>query len=197
MFSVSYYVLSCLDCQLAKPASHNHLGLQSSQPSTRSWKCIHVDYVGPMIKSFNGNIGLLSIMDTFYKFIFLQRIAADVTVNLLVIWFLVWWALPRQLCWTIIQFFWLKPVMLCVLIGESGIVERLLIVRIPPMWSDSTEIFDHPWSYFRIPIKQVGISIFHLYKLRSTIHGIVRPRVTLVHCFWVEKFCTPCSWHGT
>lgn len=84
---VSKFVSSCVDCQLAKPAAHTHLGLQSSSPSTRPWEIVHIDYVGPIVRSTNGNIGLLSVLDTFSKFIMLipvKRIAADVTEAILI-----------------------------------------------------------------------------------------------------------------
>lgn len=85
--SVSKHVRSCVDCQLAKPSPNTHVGFLASHPPTRPWECIHIDFVGPIVKSTKGHIGLLSIIDSFSKFVFLfpvKRIAADITVSLLV-----------------------------------------------------------------------------------------------------------------
>lgn len=85
--TVAEYVRSCSDCLLAKPAQHTHLGLHAASPSTRPWECVHIDFVGPLIKSTNGNIGILSIIDTFSKFVILlpvKRITAEITVSYLV-----------------------------------------------------------------------------------------------------------------
>lgn len=84
---VSHYVQVCEECQLAKPPRNIHIGMQASQPATRPWETIHIDYVGPLIRSSQGNIGLLSIIDTFSKFVFLlpvKKIIAELTVFLLV-----------------------------------------------------------------------------------------------------------------
>lgn len=85
--SVTKFVRSCDDCQRAKPSLNTHLGLQASNPSTRPWECIHIDHIGPLPRSTEGNIGILSVLDTFTKFIMLfpiRRIATDLTINVLV-----------------------------------------------------------------------------------------------------------------
>lgn len=84
---VSKFVRGCQQCQLAKPAQHTRVGFQASQPSSRPWECIHVDYVGPLTRSSDGNIGLMSVIDTFSKFIFLlpvKKINTEVSISILV-----------------------------------------------------------------------------------------------------------------
>lgn len=84
---ITQYVLACQECQFAKPAKHTRIGMQASQPSSKPWQNIHIDYVGPLTRSTAGNIGLLSIIDTFSKFVFLfpvKKINTESTINLLV-----------------------------------------------------------------------------------------------------------------
>lgn len=84
---VAKHVLSCDECQRAKPARNVHLGMQASRPSSHPWENVHIDYVGPLTRSSNGNIGILSIIDTFSKFTFLipvKKIISELTVFLLV-----------------------------------------------------------------------------------------------------------------
>lgn len=83
---ISQFVKQCIDCQKAKPPQHTRIGFQCSAPSTRPWESIHIDYVGPLTRSSSGNIGLLSVIDTFTKFIFLmpvKKINTDITIHLL------------------------------------------------------------------------------------------------------------------
>lgn len=84
--AITKFVKSCNDCQLAKPAARNKIGFSAGQPPTAPWQCIHVDFVGPLIRTSNGNIGIFSLIDTFSKFVLLfpvKNITSQVTISIL------------------------------------------------------------------------------------------------------------------
>lgn len=83
---ITNFVKTCTDCQYAKPAARNKIGFSAAQSPTAPWHCIHVDFVGPLVRSSNGKMGIFSIIDTFSKFVLLfpvRNITSQVTTTIL------------------------------------------------------------------------------------------------------------------
>lgn len=85
--SIAKFVRCCEPCQRAKPSSSSPTGFHTALPSERPWQNIHIDHVGPLPRSTQGNIGIFSLIDSFSKFTLLfpvKRISADITISLLI-----------------------------------------------------------------------------------------------------------------
>lgn len=84
---IKSYVRTCHDCQMSKPSPNTRLGLHSAAPASRPWECLHIDHVGPYPRSNRGNIGILSMIDAFSKFVLLfpvTSINTQITIDILV-----------------------------------------------------------------------------------------------------------------
>ena len=61
------YVRGCELCQRAKPAQDSRVGLHSASPVTAPMERLFIDFVGPLIRTKHGNIGILVV--AFSKFV--------------------------------------------------------------------------------------------------------------------------------
>lgn len=83
---VSNYVRGCQACQKAKPAQSTQVGLHHSQVVSQPMERIFMDFVGPMVRSRQGNVAILVILDGFSKFVAMypvRRICSDAVVKVL------------------------------------------------------------------------------------------------------------------
>ena len=62
-----HYVRSCELCQRSKAMNTSPAGLLCSEPPSRPWERVYVDFVGPMTRSSRGNQYVLSVIDGFSK----------------------------------------------------------------------------------------------------------------------------------
>jgi hypothetical protein len=84
---VAKYVTKCDVCQRAKPAQNTRVGLHNSQIVTKPMERIFIDIVGPIVRSRQGNLALLVVLDGFSKFVAMYRvrkITSDAVVSCLV-----------------------------------------------------------------------------------------------------------------
>ncbi|CAK1600047.1 unnamed protein product [Parnassius mnemosyne] len=72
---IKKYVRACIPCAYAKEPFGKKQGLlyPISKPST-PFECIHIDHVGPFVRSKTGNTYVLGIIDGFSKFIVLRAV---------------------------------------------------------------------------------------------------------------------------
>jgi hypothetical protein len=83
---VTRHVRHCSVCQQAKPAHNTRVGLHSSQIVTKPMERIFIDFVGPIVRSRQGNLALLVVLDGFSKFVAMypvRKITSSVVVSCL------------------------------------------------------------------------------------------------------------------
>lgn len=69
------YVRACIPCAHAKAPGNRKQGLLNPIPKPNiPFKCLHIDHLGPFVKSKRGNIYILGIIDSFTKFIILRAV---------------------------------------------------------------------------------------------------------------------------
>jgi hypothetical protein len=81
------FVRHCSVCQQAKPAQNTRVGFHSSQIVTKPMERIFIDFVGPIVRSRQGNLALLVVLDDFSKFVVMypvRRITSSAVVSCLV-----------------------------------------------------------------------------------------------------------------
>jgi hypothetical protein len=86
-YHVVKYVRQCGVCQRAKPAQNTQVGLHNSQIVTKPMERIFIDFVGPIVRSRQGNLALLVVLDGFYKFVVMypvRKITSSAVVNCLI-----------------------------------------------------------------------------------------------------------------
>jgi hypothetical protein len=66
---VTKYIRQCGVCQRAQPAQNMQVGLHNSQIVTKPIERIFIDSVGPIVRSRQGNLALLVVLDEFSKFV--------------------------------------------------------------------------------------------------------------------------------
>lgn len=79
-------VKSCPKCQRCKQAPNTRLGNLSSEVITKPWEKVFIDHIGPLPKSTKGNKYILTVVDSFSKFVLLlptRNTKAKTTINLL------------------------------------------------------------------------------------------------------------------
>jgi hypothetical protein len=84
---VAKYVRQCGVCQRAKPAQNTRVGLHNSQIVTKPIERIFIDFEGPIVRSRQGNLALLFVLDGFSKFVYIypvRKITSDAVVKCLV-----------------------------------------------------------------------------------------------------------------
>lgn len=64
------YLKKCVTCKCAKAANHNARTPMADEKkhATAPWETIHIDFLGPLPRSKNGNRYVISIVDEFSKF---------------------------------------------------------------------------------------------------------------------------------
>ncbi|KAJ4442426.1 hypothetical protein ANN_04012 [Periplaneta americana] len=65
------HVTKCELCQRAKPASNTLVGLYSAETDSRCLQRLFIDFVGPLVRTRNGNKVILAMVDGFSKFVWL------------------------------------------------------------------------------------------------------------------------------
>ncbi|KAL0894096.1 hypothetical protein ABMA27_014141 [Loxostege sticticalis] len=69
------YVRACIPCAHAKVPGGKKQGFLHPIPKPNSpFQCLHIDHLGPFIKSKRGNLYVLGIIDSFTKFIILRAV---------------------------------------------------------------------------------------------------------------------------
>jgi hypothetical protein len=63
------YVRQCDVCQRAKPAQNTQVGFHNSRIVTKPMERIFIEFVGPIVRSRQGNLALLVVLDWFSKFV--------------------------------------------------------------------------------------------------------------------------------
>jgi hypothetical protein len=123
------------DCQRAKPAQDSRVGLHSSQVVTRPMERIFIDFVGPIVRSRNGNVALFVVLDGFSKFVSLypvRRISSDVKNCLVENIFFRPMESPRLFSRTMLLSSYRGRFITCAFHGEFGTLPpRLIIPRHP------------------------------------------------------------------
>ena len=79
-------VKNCIECAKAKPATANNFGELVSDLPQYPMEKIFVDYMGPMVRSKDGNVYILVCVDSFSKYVWLlptRNSTAPVTVKAL------------------------------------------------------------------------------------------------------------------
>lgn len=71
---VKKYVSSCLECAYAKSTSVKKPPLHPIPKGDTPFETLHIDHVGPFVKSSKGNTHLLVIIDAYTKFIVLKPV---------------------------------------------------------------------------------------------------------------------------
>jgi hypothetical protein len=66
---VAKYVRQFGVYQRAKPAQNSQAGLHNSQMVTTPMERIIIDFMGPIVRSRQGNLALLVVLDGFSKFV--------------------------------------------------------------------------------------------------------------------------------
>jgi hypothetical protein len=66
---VTNYVRTCDVCQRAKPAQNTRVGFHDSQVVPKPMERIFIDFVGPIVRSRQGNLAILVVLDGFSKFV--------------------------------------------------------------------------------------------------------------------------------
>lgn len=66
------YVQSCHTCQISKQAQTLQYGLMLSKPAEEVFERLYIDFFGPLQRSKKGNVYILTILDSFSKFVFLR-----------------------------------------------------------------------------------------------------------------------------
>jgi len=62
------YERKCELCQRAKPAQNTRVALHSAEPPRYPLERLFIDFVGPLVRSKQGNIVILVSVDGFSKF---------------------------------------------------------------------------------------------------------------------------------
>jgi hypothetical protein len=84
---VAKYVRQCDVCQRAKSAQNMQVGLHNSQIVTMPMERIFIGFVGPIVRSRQGNLALLVVLNGFSKFVAMhpvRKITSDAVVSCLV-----------------------------------------------------------------------------------------------------------------
>ncbi|CAH2101045.1 unnamed protein product [Euphydryas editha] len=76
---VKKYVDSCLECAYAKSTSNKKPPLHPITKEDVPFSTLHIDHVGPFVKSAKGNTHLLVIIDAYTKFIILKPVKSTKT----------------------------------------------------------------------------------------------------------------------
>lgn len=72
---VRKYVRACIPCAHAKVPGGKKQGFLNPIPKPNvPFQCLHIDHLGPFIKSKRGNLYVLAIIDSFTKFIILRAV---------------------------------------------------------------------------------------------------------------------------
>ncbi|CAG9114451.1 unnamed protein product [Plutella xylostella] len=72
---IKKYVRACIPCAHAKGPGGKREGLLHPIPKPNvPFQCLHIDHLGPFVKSKRGNIYILGIIDSFTKFVILKAV---------------------------------------------------------------------------------------------------------------------------
>lgn len=105
---ISDMVRACNECQRSKQAPNTKVGLLSSEVSPHSFYKIHIDFVGPLPRSKQGNTYLLTVIDSFSKYtIFLpaRNTNSKTVVNLLEKGVFAYFAFPKFMVTDNVKYF--------------------------------------------------------------------------------------------
>lgn len=81
---IKKYVSACIECAYAKGSSSTREGLLHPIPkSDKPFHTLHIDHLGPFVKSTKGNTHLLVIVDGFTKFVFIRPVRNTNTQNVI------------------------------------------------------------------------------------------------------------------
>lgn len=76
---VKQYIQSCAICKASKaPTSLQTPTMGATKPARLPWELISIDYVGPMVRSRNGNTVLLVVVDWITKFVIVEPFRAAI-----------------------------------------------------------------------------------------------------------------------
>ncbi|CAB3232410.1 unnamed protein product [Arctia plantaginis] len=79
---VKKYVGACIDCAYAKKSSNTREGLLHPIPSANvPFHTLHIDHVGPFVRSKRGHTHILVIVDSFTKFVFIKSATKGIEVD--------------------------------------------------------------------------------------------------------------------
>lgn len=72
---VKKYVAACIDCAYAKKATNAREGLLHPIEKVEvPFHTLHIDHLGPFVKSKRGNTHILAVVDAFTKFVFIKAV---------------------------------------------------------------------------------------------------------------------------
>lgn len=77
------YVRSCSECQLSKQAQSQQFGLMFSKPAEYSYQKLYMDLFGPIPRTKQGNTYILTIVDSFSKFVFLKPLKTATSTTII------------------------------------------------------------------------------------------------------------------
>lgn len=81
---VKKYVGACIECAYAKKSSNNREGLLHPIPKVADpFHTLHVDHLGPFVKSKRGHTHILVVVDSFTKFAFIKPVRNTNTQNVI------------------------------------------------------------------------------------------------------------------
>lgn len=79
---VKKYVGACIDCAYSKKTSNLREGLlHPIEKVATPFHTLHIDHLGPFVRSKRGNTHLLNIVDSFTKFVFIKPVKSTNTQN--------------------------------------------------------------------------------------------------------------------
>lgn len=81
---IKKYVSACLDCAYAKKKTSNNEGLlYPIEKVEKPFHTLHIDHLGPFVRSKRGNAYLLVLVDAFTKFVFIKPVRNTNTQNVI------------------------------------------------------------------------------------------------------------------
>jgi hypothetical protein len=81
---IQKYVGACIDCAYAKKSANTCEGLlHPIEKIGRPFHTLHMDHLGPFVRSKSGNTYLLNIVDAFTKFLFIKPVKNTKTQNVI------------------------------------------------------------------------------------------------------------------
>lgn len=81
---VKKYVEACIDCAYAKNATNCREGLlHPIEKVAKPFHTLHIDHLGPFVKSKRGNTHILTVVDSFTKFLFVKPVRNTNTQNVI------------------------------------------------------------------------------------------------------------------
>lgn len=76
------YVSACIECAYSKKGNHNKEGFLNPIPKVEvPFHTLHIDHLGPFVRSKKGNSYILVVVDAFTKFIFIIPVRNTKTIN--------------------------------------------------------------------------------------------------------------------